>query len=192
MWKGSTRVSLGVSSFRDCQRKSQTCVGGKFAGGSDPPPYIPIHALPPPTSVFLQARTWRETPAAACQTSLVGVSFFFLFINPKDAQINISHKHCTFIGQNQPSELHVSTFQVKEKNNTDFFSFFGCLAISQNYSKCLIYFLNIKKTAIIPSSLVRPSPRREEAACFVFFFLGAVLWIVRAVILSLFCRAYVG
>lgn len=105
-------------------------------------------ALPPQTSFFLQARTWlKHQRPPVKRVSWVFLFFFFvlLFVNPKDAQINISHKHCTFIGQNQPSELHVSTFQVKEKNNIDFFFFFGCLAISQINSKCIIYFRNIKK-----------------------------------------------
>lgn len=146
-------------------------------------------ALPPETSFFLLTRTWPETSAAVCQTSLVGV-FLFFSINPKDAQINISHKHCTFIGQNKPSELHVSTFQVKEKNNTVFLFFFGCLAISQNYSKCLIYFLNIKNCH--NSIIIIATVTQKGRSSMFYFFLGAVLWIVRAVILSLFCRAYVG
>lgn len=118
---------------------------GKFTGGSNPLLYIPIHRAASSNIVLSPSSDVVETSAAACQMNLVGVFFFFvlLFVNPKDAQINISHKHCTFIGQNKPSELHVSTFQVKEKNNIDFF--FGCLAISQINSKCIIYFRNIKK-----------------------------------------------
>lgn len=112
------------SPFCDCCWESQTCVEGNSQVALILFCTFRSTALPPQTSFFLQARTWRETSAAVRQTSLVGVFFFFLFINPKDAQINISHKHCTFIGQNKPSELHMSTFQVKEKNNTDFFFFF--------------------------------------------------------------------
>lgn len=79
-------------------------------------------ALPPQTSFFLQARTWlKHQRPPVKRVSWVFFFFVLLFVNPKDAQINISHKHCTFIGQNKPSELHVSTFQVKEKNNIDYF-----------------------------------------------------------------------
>lgn len=94
-------------------------------------------ALPPQTLFFLKTRTWHETSAAIFQTSLrwgffLLFWFFPLFINLKDAQINISHKHCTFIGQNKPSELHVSTFQVRwEEQHWSFF--FLCLVISQKW-----------------------------------------------------------
>ena len=70
-------------------------------------------ALPLQTSFFLQTRTCRETSAAVCQTH--GCFSFFLFLNPKNAQINISHKHCTFIVQNKPSELHVNLSGQREE-----------------------------------------------------------------------------
>lgn len=177
-----------------CWRKSQTCVEGKFTGGSNPLLYIPIHRAASSNIVLSPSSDVVETSAAACQTSLVGVFFFFFrfaLCQPEGCTdqhfTQALHFHWT---KTNPQNCTCQLFRSKRRTTLIFF-FFGCLAISQINSKCIIYF-NIKKTAIIPSSLVRPLPRREEAACFVFFFLGAVLWIVRAVILSLFCRAYVG
>ena len=80
---------------------------------------------------------------------------------------------------------------------------------SHKPTNLLFFILNLKNCQnSLPSSFaqslkLRPSPRREEEEeeeetehvfkffDFVFIF-QAVLWIVRAVILSLFCRAYVG
>lgn len=196
MWKRSTLVSVQIllsnflwmpflfpemrfcfffSSFCDCWRKSQTCVEGKFPGGSNPLLYIPIHRAASSNIVLFSKLARGRNISGRVSNESRGCFFFFLFvllfINPKDAQINISHKHCTFIGQNKPSELHVSTFQVKEKNNTDFFFvFFGCLAISQIYSKCITYFLNRKKNchnSIIISATVT---QKGRSSMFSFLF----------------------
>lgn len=172
--------------------KSQNCVEEKFTSGSNPLPYIPIHRAASSNIVLSRNSDMTWNISNRLSNESCGCFFcLFVFINLKDAQINISHKHCTFIGQNKPSELHVSTFQVDEKNNTDlFFLWFWMLGhFSKNYSKCLIY-LNINNchNSIIISVTVTQKGRRSMF----YFFLGAVLWIVRAVILSLFCRAYVG
>lgn len=137
MWKYSTLVSVQILllnflwmfflfpemrfSFPSVIVRGNLSVEGKFTGGSNPLLYIPIHraaswniVLSPNSDVAWNISSRLSNESRGC---------LFFSINPKDAQINISHKHCTFIGQNKPSELHVSTFQVKEKNNTVFFFF---------------------------------------------------------------------
>lgn len=165
--------------------KSQNCVERNFPRGSNPLPYIPIHRA---ASSNVLSKRGRDVKHQRPSVERVSWVFFFLSLYQPEGCTDQHTKHCTLIGQNKPSELHLSTFQVRwEEQHWSFFNAWPFLK-----SLCLIYLLNIKSTAIIPSSVLKVATVTQKGRSMFSFFLGAVLWIVRAVILSLFCRAYVG
>lgn len=163
MWKYSTLVSvqillsnfLGMSFLLSwdeilffpllCWRKSQTCVEGKFTGGSNPLLYIPIHRAASSNIVLSPSSDVVETSAAACQTSLVGVFFFrFTLCQPEGC----TDQHFTQALHFHWTKQTLRTARVNfsgQREEQHWLFFFGCLAISQINSKCIIYFLNIKK-----------------------------------------------
>lgn len=156
-------------------------------------------ALPPQTLFFLKTRTWHETSAAICQTSLCcfGVFLFcFLCFPPIYQPEGCTDQHFTqalhFHWTKQTLRTARVNFSGEMRRTTlIFFFFFFFNAWSFLKMMCLIY-LNIKKYCHNSIISLESCDHHPEGKKHVLFFLGAVLWIVRAVILSLFCRAYVG
>lgn len=132
-------------------------------------------ALPPQTLFFLKTRTWHETSAAICQTSLRWGFFLFVFFcfSPIYQPEGCTDQHFTqalhFHWTKQTLRTARVNFSGEMRRTTLIFFFYAWSFLKM---MCLIY-LNIKKknTAIIPSLVLKVATITQKGRSMFYFFL---------------------